>query len=116
MENFFFNDNFYSDLTECCDYNGWDEEEIKSYPEDYKLEVELSVLEPIFKLSADWIAENINEERFSDERNDEEISKIMQILNENIDFEKINLLIPKLFYPTEKKYYFTKNDLLEAVS
>ena len=116
MENFFYNDNFYSELSECCDYNDWDKEEIESYPDDFKLEVECSELSPIVEINAEWITEKIDEERFSEYRCDDEVSKIMKILNENIDFEKINRLIPKLYYGNRKKHYFTKADLLEAVS
>ena len=116
MENFFYNDTFYSELSEYCDYNDLDKEEIESYPDDFKLEVECSELAPIVKIDAEWITERIDEERFSEERCDDEVSKIMKILNENIDFEKINLLIPQLYYGNRKKHYFTKADLLEAVS
>ena len=116
MENFFYNDNFYSELSECCDYNDWDKEEIESFPDDFKLEVECSILEPIVTIDAEWITERIDEERFSEERCNDEVSKIMKILNENIDFEKINSLIPNLYYGNKKKHYFTKDDLLEAVS
>jgi hypothetical protein len=116
MENFFYNDIFYSELSECCDYNNWDKEEIESYPDDFKLEVECSELNSIVEIDAEWITERIDEERFSENRCDDEVSKIMKILNENMDFEKINALIPKLYYGNRKKHYFSKSDLLEAVS
>lgn len=116
MEYFIYNYHFYSELSECCDYNDWDRGEIESFPDDFKLEVELSELAPIVQIDAEWITERISEDRFSEDRCDDEVSKIMKILNENIDFEKINALIPKLYYGNRKKHYFTKADLLEAVS
>ncbi len=115
-ENFFYNDKFYSDLTECCDYNDWDEEYIASLPDDYKLEVTCADLQPIVNLDANWISERIDDERFSEDNCDKETEKIMKVLNENIDFEKINSLMPKLYYSTRTKVYFTKQDLLKANS
>lgn len=114
MENFFYGDTFFSDLTECCEYNEWTLEEIEEYPDDFKLEVECSVLEPIFRLSVDWIIDRINDERFSEDG--DEVSKIVKILEDNINFDKINEQIPQFYYGSRKKHYFSKSDLLEAVS
>jgi hypothetical protein len=116
MDNFFFNDQFYSDLTDLCEYEGWEKEDIELYDEDFKLEVYGSILEPIFQLDAEWITERIDEERFSEDGVDNEISKLTKLLESNIDFEKINSQIQKMYYSNRKKHYFTKADLLEAVS
>lgn len=116
MENFFYNDKFYIDLTTLCEDYGWDIEDMESLPIDFKIEVEGSQLKPIVKIDAEWITERIDEERFSENGCDEEFSKIMEILNENCDFEKINSLLPKLYYSDRSKHYFTKQDLIDAVS
>lgn len=115
MENFFYNDNFYYELSDCINYNDWDKEEIESYPDDFKLEVICSELQYIVQIDAEWITERICDHRFSEQNSDKEVTSIMNILNDNIDFEKINSLIPKLYYPSRKKHYFTKTDLLEAL-
>lgn len=116
MENFFYEDNFYTELCELCEYQDWDKEYIQTLPEDYTIEVMLTDAEPIFKLDAEWITERIDEERFSENNCDDEYSRITKILNENIDFEKINALIPQLYYGNRAIYHFTKQDLLDAVS
>lgn len=115
MENFFYNEQFYSDLTECCNYNDWDEQVIQSFPDDFKIEVELSNLETIQRLSPEWILERIEDERFS-ENTEDEADLITNILRENIDFEKINALMPKLYYSKGEREYISKQDLLDAIS
>lgn len=116
MENFFWNGNFYSDLTECCNCNDWDKGEIGSYPADFILEVGLSKLEAIETLTPEWIIEHIDDERYSEDNCDVEASLIIRVLNENINFDKINSLMPKLYYESNEKYKFTKQDLLDAIA
>lgn len=116
MENFFYNNDFYNELSDLCNYMNWDEEEINSFEDDFKLEVNQSRLEPMFKIDSEWITERIPEHRFSEQDGDSEVTKIMKILDNNIDFNKINSLIPKAYYSTRIKHYFSKKDLLEAIS
>ena len=116
MENFFFNDIFFSDIYELVEYECWEISDIESEPEDYVLNVELSCLEPIITLNSTKITERIDDERFSKNGIDREIDKINKILNEHIDFDKINNKIPKLYYKTGQIHSFTKSDLLEAIN
>jgi hypothetical protein len=116
MEPFFYNDNFYTELEDLCSYEEWDKEEIQSWPDDFKLEADCCDLETIEEIDAEWIASRIDDERFSEESYDKEYAKILKVLNENIDFDKINSLLPKLYYSNRSKLYFTKADLLEACS
>ena len=115
MENFFVDDNFYTELSELIDYKCWDKELVENLPDNYTLEVVTSSLEPIIILDAERITEILGEERFSENGSENEISKIIKILNENIEFEKINNEIPTLYYPSRKKHLFTKFELLECV-
>jgi len=115
MENIFFNDQFYSDFNDLCEHNEWDKDEIESFPEDFTIEVYECTLEPIEQISSAWITERMDEERFSELRCDEETTAICKILDEHIDFDKINSLIPKLYYPKTKKTIVTKQQLLELV-
>ena len=116
MENFFYNDNFYSDLDSFIHENFDDEGEISELEDNKEYLCKGSTLEPIIPLSAKWIVNRIDDERFSENNNDQECEKIISILDSNIDYEKINSLIPKLYYEnTKDKFTITKQDLLNAI-
>ena len=115
MEDFFYNNDFYSELSDLCNYMDWGDDEINLLEDGFKLEVNLSALEPIVKFDSEWITERIKENRFSEQNSDSEVTIIMKILDDNIDFDKINSLIPKCYYPTKLKHYFNKQDLLDAL-
>lgn len=112
MENFFFNDEFMSDIDSLLHQIGIDEDDVSSLPDDWSKECFESEERPIVKLSADYILRMIDEGNFSENGYDDESAKIAAILNENIDWKKINELIPTLFYPTRNKFYITKADLM----
>lgn len=117
MENFFYNDNFYSDMESFIHENFDDESEIAELDDDKLFLCKGSKLEPILKLSAEWIAERIDDERFSENNNENEVEKIMKVLSGNIDFDKINALLPELYYENYKdKFTITKQDLLDQIS
>ncbi len=117
MESFCYNDNHYSNLEELIhDLFDSDEEEIKSLPEDWSIKVELSELEPMFKLDASRLEEllyNSDEERYSEDA--PESDRIKKALDDCVDFEKLNKMIPKLYYPSNKFEMITKKDLLESI-
>lgn len=113
MENFFYDDKFYGyfedfieDIEEEYDC------EIEDLPEDFSVEVSESELKPILILSIDDI--NIESENYSDENEDNESDEILKVLKENIDFEKINSLIPKNYHRA-KKVVLTKEQLLSLI-
>lgn len=117
MENFFYNDNFYSDMESFIHENFDDESEIAELDDDKLFLCKGSKLEQILKLSAEWIAERIDDERFSENNNENEVEKIMKVLSGNIDFDKINALLPELYYEDYKdKFTITKQDLLDQIS
>lgn len=111
MENIFYQDEYYSELSDLMDALDLDEDNVHDLPDDYVLNCKECDLEPIIELSANWICEHISEERFSEEGI--EADKLYKILAENIDYEKVNALIPKLYYESRKKFTITKNDLIE---
>ena len=114
MENFFYSDNFHSDLGELMDYLDYNEEEdVLKLPDDYTLNCIKAELEPIVTLSAEWIIDRIDEERLTEDGN--EIERIEKALYANIDFEKLNSLMPKLYYEGIKKFTITKADMLEWI-
>lgn len=116
LENFFYNNKFYYEVSELIDEIESDECEIHELPDDYKLECFKSELSPLVEFDAQWIAERIDEERFSDDNCDGEFTKIVKALNECIDFEKLNSMIPKMYYETRMKFYITKQELLNIIS
>lgn len=116
MEYFFANDSLCCDLGDLLEQLEIEEEEVKDLPEDWTYEAEEVELEPMFVLGADMLNDILSdrfEERFSEDA--PEYDKINKILKDNIDFDKINALIPKLYYSTGKIKTITKADLLEYI-
>lgn len=111
MTNFFYHDKFYDSVEELMIDLEIDETNIEDQPDFIK--VTEAELQPIFKLNADWICERIDEERFTEDG--DEIEKIEDALNKYIDFDKVNQMIPKLWYPTRNKLEITKADLYQAL-
>lgn len=111
MEDFFYDEEFYSDIENLMsDLDLNTIEDVQNLEDDYSLECTKSIIEPIFTLSAQWILERIDEERFSESGN--ELDSLEKTITENIDFDKVNSLIPKLCYETKEKFQITKQDLL----
>lgn len=111
----FYNDRFYDALRDIIDELELDELEIHELPDDYTLEASETDLEPIEKLNAKLILDAIDEDRFP-ENADSTCREILKILNDNIDFEKINSLLPQLYYESNRKIIFTKADLIAEIS
>lgn len=107
MTNFFYNDKFYEDIPDFMEDLEIDEETIEQCRDSYV--VKLGELQPILKLDSEWIIDRIDEERFTE--NGDEIEKLEDILKKYIDFDKVNSMIPKLWYETYKKVEITKADL-----
>jgi hypothetical protein len=107
MENVFYNEKYYSEIEEILLEEDWQtEEDLPDHIEVYEAHNE-----PIVKLSAQWIVEHIDEERFTEDGC--EIESVEDILNKYIDFQKVNSMIPKLWYEGRKKIVLTKEQLKE---
>jgi len=114
MENFFYDDKFYSDLGELMeDIDLFEKDDVLKLPDDYSLDCKGSKLEPIITLSPEWISERIDDERFSEDG--DEIEKVEKALLASVDFEKVNSLLPKLYYVSREKVIITKADMLDWV-
>ncbi len=111
-EVFFWNDEFCYDLDKIFEY--LEEEYGKDIPDDWSDTIIEAELQPVFKISIDWIMDRINEERFDEEG--KPWDKVVNVLNKYIDFDKINEEMPKLYYQTRKKVVITKQDLIDYVS
>lgn len=78
------------------------------------IECEDCSLEPIMKLDADKLldcTESYWEERTSEDG--DEYEKILKVFEDNIDFTKLNSLLPKLWYPNGKEIIFTYEQIIE---
>lgn len=112
MENFFLDDKFCSDLGDLCHHLDLDDDAIAALPDDWFVEVVESSLEPVVKLSADWIVNKVNDDRWTEDGN--EVGKVYKAL-ELIDFDKVNAAMPTLYYESRplKKFKIKKADLLD---
>lgn len=108
MENFFVDEDFYLDLQEYCDYNEVDIDEISMHA---PMKVELSELEPAIQFDLDMLMELLDDDRCSEDTYDD----ILKVLKDNIDLEKINSLVPKLYYPNNKFHTFTREDFMDVL-
>lgn len=114
---YYYNENFYHDLEQLID--DLDFEKVEELADDFSITYIECDEEKLCTLSADLLAELIrdsHDERFSEDDSDGEFDKIVKILSENIDFEKINSEIPKLWYPSKRKFQLTKADIVTFYS
>lgn len=120
MEDFFVDDEFYSDLGEWLQ-DRYDDEEVRQLPEDYSFEVRPGKLEKIFNIKIDDVVDFITthtdrwEDRFP-EFADSTFDKIKKAIIGSVDIDKMNELLPSLYYPTTEKAIVTKKDLVDYIS
>ncbi len=116
--NFFIEEKFYSGIDVLIDDILYDEDcEIEDLDENYEIEIGLTDLEPIFKLEMDFVVSTImqNTDRWAErfpESDDDLDKEIEEAIKASIDIDKLNSLLPKLYYPNGKYKKLTKKDLL----
>lgn len=122
MENFFIEDRFYHDLTSFMeDLELIEIEDIDELSEDWEAQAQDTKLEKMFSMSKDFAIDAIIqqtdkwEERFPED-SDILFNQIKNAINQSIDIEKLNSLLPELYYPNGKMFKITKKDLLEYIS
>jgi len=115
-ETYYYNDNFYFDFESLSEDLFETEEDIRALPDDYEIKVNLCDLKPIVVFTAELIKERtVDEECYSENHGDIESQTISDALNKCIDFEKLNSLIPKLWFPSKKFKVFTKQDFINSL-
>jgi hypothetical protein len=117
MEHFFYNDNFCSGIEDLARLFDIDEDNVNDLKDGWQVKVELSDLEPIFKVDAENLCQLLaraNEERLSEDFDEE--SKVLKALKETIDFDKLKDALPQFYYPNNKHETITKEDLVEWFS
>lgn len=117
MENFFYNENFFSDLSELVDHLDIDENSISELPEDWSITCEETTLEKVFVIPKQFAVNAIVglTENWDDRLPGESESLHKQIeiaISDAIDIDKLNNGLPSLYYPNGKKFKITKSDLL----
>jgi hypothetical protein len=115
MTDFFIDDNFYNELIDFIEYEGLDLEEVQDFEDDWFIEANDSREEKVINFSAQWITERIDEGRFPEDDEDY-FDRVYKIFENNIDFDKINALLPTVIFPSRKTFKITKVDLIEALS
>lgn len=119
QENFFYEDCFCGDIEDLMSELNLEEEHLPDLPDDWTVKVMGTKLEPMFQLSNAFIVSEVFErsaqqweERFPE--NSERVDKeLKQAIEAGIDVEKINSLIPSIYYPDDSEYTITKADLIE---
>lgn len=105
-----YDDKFYQDETDLAIFIG--HEDLSKMEEGFLLTYDYCELRPIEQFDGWSIADRVDDERFSEDNDADERDRIAQILNENVDWDKINELIPKLWYPSKRKGEVTREELL----
>jgi Ni2+-binding GTPase involved in maturation of urease and hydrogenase len=127
MAGFFIEDEFHEDIDSLVHSMGLDEEEFFELDSDWKVEAVEANLEKIFVLNKEDLINAIyqkieelhsDSERFPDSECDFDntLKSIKNAITQSIDVDKLNSLLPGLWYPTKKKIVITKADLAEYVS
>lgn len=106
-------DRFYSEIQDIAEDLEYDF--LIAQADDFTVEAYECDLERIGFLDGSVISERVfDEDRFTEEMADDQ-EKIAKILDENIDFDKINSLLPKLWYASNRKVIFTKQELIDEI-
>ena len=121
MENFFVDDNFYSDISELVDDVLYDEriEDVSELPDDWEIECKYTEEKPIGQFDKEKLVGQILETCevvWSDmlpEDDHRTLKELKKSISAGIDVEKMNPLVPTLYYPTREKFKITKKDLIE---
>ena len=113
MENFFHEDEFYSELEDLLIELEIDEDNVNQLEHDWQIKVELSEEQMPFEPDAEFIAEKIADHfdfRIPDEKSYEDVKKA---IIESIDIEKLKEKLPKFMYPNNVFETITKADLIK---
>lgn len=118
MDNFFYNDVFFTDIEDVMNYLDLDEENIHQLPEDWQIECELTTEQPVFQLTHQMVVNAVYDatDRYEDRVPEDEThfdKKVKDAIVKGIDIEKINNALPKYHYANGEKAFLTKKDLIE---
>lgn len=107
---------FYYDLITMVDCEIDDTQSISNLPSDFVIEYFECRLEPFATLDAEILADMIvdyNEDRR--EEDGDEYEKVKNAISECVDFEKLNSMMPKLYYPFGEQKTLNKEQIIEIL-
>lgn len=104
-------DNFFDEIQDIAEHFGY--EFLIQQPVDFTMEAYECDLEFIIQLDGESISECIDDERLSEDGDEKE--DVAKMLDANIDFDKINALMPKLWYPSNRKIVLTRDELINEI-
>ena len=110
---YYFNDNFYSELYDLIDDELDFEKSPNELDDDFVLIYQECELQPIFTLDKDKLSDlllDVYEDRFSEDG--DESHEVIKAINESIDFDKLNSMIPELWYPKHEKLKLSKSEII----
>jgi len=122
MENFFVDEDFYTDIEGYLAHLELEQDDVEALPDNFEQETELSTLEPVCEIYEDWlhkviieqIIDNYEDRISADDGVLKEVEeKIKVALHASINIDKINEGVPKYYYPNGTKGKITKQDLLD---
>ena len=117
MENFFYDDKFYSELSDYLDDIEVNElEDFDDLDDNFLIKIEYSEVQPVFEITPSSLLEMLldcNEDRIDDNFDDRHEKKIIEVLNKCIDFEKLKTELPQYYYGNGQFEIITKQDLIE---
>lgn len=119
MTPFFIEDKFYSDIEDYLSDNDLQREDIEKLPDDYKLVVMGTREEPVLTLTLQWMSDAVTDkaESYDDrfpEDSEDVFQRISNAVRQSVDIDKLNTLMPRLWYPDDSEFEITKQDLLDA--
>jgi hypothetical protein len=116
MENFFYEDKFYSDLGDFIDDLFYDD--LTNIKDEWTWVCQECDLEPIFQITKDDLCDMIHyigsnhEERYPEDSDD--VNRDLEVaIKQTFNIDDLNAAIPKLYYPNGKKFTITKLDILD---
>jgi len=119
MENFFYETEFCPDIEWLVNYLfECSPDQIQYLDDSWSVKVELTSLEKMFTLDMETIQDGIDSrledfiDRFPEDSNDL-FDKIRSAVAQSVDLEKLNSLIPELYYPNGTFATITKQDLID---
>lgn len=105
----YYNDHFYSEFEEILEERLEDGVEITE--DNAIIEYQDCDLEPVFVFDVHRIVEIFTEER--DDEDGNQYDKIVELLKKHCDSERINMCMPKLWYPSGPWLQFDLRQLID---
>lgn len=119
MENFFIDENFYSDVEDYIEDLGLTEEEILNLDDDWSIRCEYTRLEKICQLDKGEVSDliynyilNHFEHRLPEDNGEFDV-KLEKVILNNLDLSSVNEKMPELYYQTGEFFELTKQDLVD---